>query len=89
MLTWPNQDDQMNMTEIGEHDWKIQIDKYFRSYSLLEIHISRHFAWVQFKSQPTKSELLFGQKRPVFECFRFSNVQYSDPYFTYIREHSW
>ena len=22
LFTWPNQDDRMNMTEIGEHDWK-------------------------------------------------------------------
>ena len=26
--TWPNQDDQMNMTEIGEHDRKIDKDEH-------------------------------------------------------------
>ena len=26
-LTWPNQDDRMNMTKICEHDRKIDIDK--------------------------------------------------------------
>ena len=27
LFTWPNQDDQMNMTEISEHDWKIDNDE--------------------------------------------------------------
>ena len=27
MFTWLNQDDQMNMNEIGEHDWKIHTDE--------------------------------------------------------------
>ena len=26
LFTWPNQDDRMNMTENGEHDWKIDND---------------------------------------------------------------
>ena len=26
MFTWPIQDDQMNMTEIGEHDQKLHTD---------------------------------------------------------------
>ena len=28
LFTWPNQDDRMNMTEIGEHDWKIDNDEH-------------------------------------------------------------
>ena len=27
LFTWPNQDDQMNTTKIGEHDWKIDNDE--------------------------------------------------------------
>ena len=27
LFTWPNQDDQMNMTEIGKHDRKIDNDE--------------------------------------------------------------
>ena len=28
LFTWPNQDDWMNMTEIGEHDQKIDNDEH-------------------------------------------------------------
>ena len=28
VFTWPNQDDQMNMTEISEHDQKIYTDEH-------------------------------------------------------------
>ena len=28
MFTWPIQDDQMNMTKICEHDWKIHNDEH-------------------------------------------------------------
>ena len=28
LFTWPNQDDQMNMTENSEHDQKIDNDEY-------------------------------------------------------------
>ena len=28
LFTWPNQDDQMNTTEIGEHDRKIDNDEH-------------------------------------------------------------
>ena len=28
MLTWPIQDDQMNMTQICEHDWKIHNNEH-------------------------------------------------------------
>ena len=28
LFTWPNQDDRMNMTEIGEHDRKIDNDEH-------------------------------------------------------------
>ena len=27
LFTWPIQDDRMNMTEIGEYDWKIDNDE--------------------------------------------------------------
>ena len=29
LFTWPNQDDWMNMTEIGEHEWKIDNDQQY------------------------------------------------------------
>ena len=28
LFTWPNQDDRMNMTQIGEYDQKIDNDKH-------------------------------------------------------------
>ena len=28
LFTWPNQDDRMNMTKIGEHDQKIDNDEH-------------------------------------------------------------